>query len=104
MIKNQKIYKTLISDENMAKDKAIGLGGLITSIKHHCGTSKVRLTFMGSQDPVGDLEYRGRMLETDLGTLGGAVAEILDIAKRNGYEDIRQIIEEREYEHGHEFP
>ncbi len=88
----------------MAKDKAVGLGSLITYIEHHCGERKLRLVVTTSQDLPGDLAYRGRMLETDLRTLGEAVAEILSIAKREGNEDIRRIIEDREYEHGHEHP
>lgn len=97
----------------MPKDKTKGLisgpecYGLIDAIIHHTGESKLDLiaqVIRLGEDPIKMLKERGKMLEQDMMTLNNALIKILNIAKRNNYEDIRRVIEDSEYEHGHEWP
>lgn len=92
----------------MAKNKVEGLvekekgsfEGLVGEIKHHCGENKLKLCAIGGLNAIA---YRGRMLETDLGTLNNALLEILNIAKKKNYKEIIEILEKRKYEHGNDF-
>lgn len=95
----------------MSKDKAKGIEGLVRAIKHHLGEHKLSTIYtvfsigaINQEEFHENLKYRGRMLETDMRTLNNAVAQVVNIAKEKGYSDIVKILEENEYEHGHEWP
>jgi len=98
----------------MAKSKVKGLidkssiqKGLVGQILHHTDSYKLSaqatMAMLQEKDVAEVMRSRGTMLEQDIKTMYGALKEILEIAKARGYEDIRQILEEREYEHGHDW-
>jgi hypothetical protein len=78
-------------------------GGLIGNIVHHTGARKLRIIAIsaglaGESSRLPEmLETRGKMLEQDMTAINRVFKDILDIAKEKGYEDIREIIEDREY-------
>ena len=94
------------------KEKVLGLvgvrqddhlsGGLTGCISDNCGERRIERIVSTSNHPIENAAYHGRLLDRDLITLNSALIEILEIAKNKGYEDIRKIIEEREYEQGHD--
>ena len=75
--------------------------GLIGLVRYHAGKQKLNLLVsQESQKTQRIITERGAMVDRDMATLNAALKEILEIAKKNGYEDIRQILEEREYQCG----
>ena len=98
----------ILLEQNMVKDKIRGVKNLIEMIVHHAGQDKLVsiVKLFNGEDLIEEIAYRGKMLECDLGTLNHSIEEILKIAKKEhekGYEKIREIIEDKEYEHGHYF-
>jgi len=92
----------------MEKEIVKGLKNLIKDLIHHTGHSRLVAiaTVFNGEDLIQEMTKRGEMLELGLTTLDNALEEILKIAKtkqEKGYEKIREIIEDREYEHGHYF-
>ena len=75
--------------------------GLINSVKmagHHVYGDKLVgvYEFNGAEA----LKNRGDSVEEQLRTITSDLQQILEIAEKHGYEDIKKILEEKEYECG----
>ena len=92
----------------MEKEIVKGLKNLIKDLIHHTGHSRLVsiATVFNREDVIQEMTKIGEMLESNLEVLDNALEEILKIAKKEhekGYEKIRKIIEEKEYEQAHYF-
>ena len=72
--------------------------GLIGVMKHHYGARKMKMAAQMFEPNI--IIDRGRGRESDLDTIGAALAEVLDIAKREGYQEIVDILIQRDYVDG----
>ena len=92
----------------MEKEIVKGLKNLIKDVIHHTGHSRLVsiATVFNREDVIQEMTKIGEMLESNLEVLDNALEETLTIAKKEpekGYEKIRKISEEKEYEQAHYF-